>query len=411
MTRISKQSTLARVMTGDGAIVDLGDVSAELNLDESQSPYGDATVTFKLPTDEATLALLDPREQGGLRLLLEFRESVGDPVILSEITADHGGDVSTITAAYGPALTPAKVTTQYFTGWNDDETRPGATIRSNLLASAKTAEHSPHSIIISAATDEAMLQAYRLAQTVSSTSGSLSVRDTVNFALSKIGAVLIPGPVDATVADAAAIIWEPGVSGWEYVSNIAEAAGLVVRCDERRRWTLTNRDDTAGNFTPSRFTEARDVTDITTDLYADGVVVRYDWADPTTGVRMLRFDVATQTEQPFKVVRIDRSVPFPGAGAARYWLRRLAARGRVLELEQVSDYTARPGQAITASLPHTPAQIGYVESVTWRLPEARQSIRTRGTADAVPNAISTWQAGVKINDLVGKINAIVTVGT
>lgn len=411
MTRISEHTATARTIDYDGTVTELGEVRVELNLDESQSPYGEATLDAAFPADEATLAATDPRIHRGLRLLLEMRESVGDPVIVSEITADHTGSVAAMTAAYGPALTPAKVTAQYFTAWNDTEVRPGGAISVNLLLTGRDLDHEQQRMTFTAQTDEALAQAYRLVSTTAETSGTLTVRGTVNYALAKVGAVLLSGATDATIVEAEAIIWAPATSAWDYVSGVAEAAGLVVRCDERRRWTLTPRSENRPEAVVlNRFTQAREQIELASGLWADAVVVRYTWNDATTGAQKVRYDTASDLSSPIVVVEIDRDTPYPGPGAAQYWLNRLRGRGRVFELEGVSDYTIRPGMGMTASLPLTPAQVGWIEAVSWALPDDRATIRTRGSADATPNAIDLWPDGLTIDQLTGVIDSLVTAG-
>ncbi|KZE91176.1 hypothetical protein [Microbacterium sp. TNHR37B] len=408
MTRHSAHTTLARVVTATGRIVDLGDIRTELNLDESQAPYGDAVVEAAMIEDETKLALTDPRVNRGLRLLIELRESTGDPVIASEVTTDYGGDVSAITAAFGPALTPAKLTATYFVPWNGVDARPGSVIRANLAVTDREIDHEAQTITFAAATDEVLAQGYSLVSTGTETSGSLSVRDTVNYALGKIGAALQPG-IDATIAEGDAIVWEPGTSAWDYMANVAEASGLVVRCDHRRRWTLTERSAVRPEtVVMDNLTSARDVVALDSDLWADAVVVRYQWT-VLTGEQRVRYETASDTGDPIKVVTIERSVPYPGKGAARYWLNRLRARGRVLELSRVSDYSLRPGMGVTTALPFSTPQVGYIESVTWRLPEDEATIRTRGSADAVANAIDLWPDGLYIDNLTGVIDAL-TIG-
>lgn len=401
--RISEHKTLARVMTPDGTVVDLGDVSSVLNLDESASPYGDASVTCAMIEDTATLALTDPRTQPGLRLLLEMRDTVGDPVRPFEITADHTGSVAAITAAHGPDLTPAKLTAVYFTPWNESG-RAGTVVRANLLVTGRDVDHNSQELSFTAQTDEAAARGYRLLERLSITSPSTSLRTTVNFALARIGAALQSGVEDATITEADALVWEPGVSAWDYMRSLAEAYGYVVRCDERRRWTLTSRDATRTDgvsLSGAVLTDARERVALDDDLWADAVVVKYQWPN-SSGVTQVRYDTSSLRANPVKVVLVERSVPYPGAGAARYWLRRLRARGRVFDLGEVADYSIRPGMKFTGFLPYTIAQVGYVETVTWT--DEKVTIRTRGSSDTVANAIDLWPDGFYINQAVGVIN-------
>ncbi|WP_344820367.1 hypothetical protein [Microbacterium soli] len=371
-----------------------------VRLSEATYPYGTATVTVPRPASEADLERLNPRS-GGVRLVLDVRESVGDPVRVSEITADHGGSMAALTAAFAGRV--ADVTAAYFTPWNT-ETVHGSAARLNLALVARQVDHLAATVQLTAYTDEATAVMYRLLSTTPETSGSLSVRDTVNFALRKIGAALLPGPVDAPIAEPAAIIWQPGVSAWDYMRGVAEAAGLVVRCDPRRRWTLTRRDETRPETVVlDRATRVVEHVDVDTVQTADAVVVRYDWTDPDTGDRRTRFDIASSGETARVVKRIDRSTPYPGPGAARYWLQRLIGRGRSFDVDQVTDYAMRPGAAFTAAFPATPTQLGRIEAVEWDLAAATMTITTTGVADAADGAIDLYPPGVMINDLVGMI--------
>jgi hypothetical protein len=87
MSRHSAHTARARTVTAEGVLVELGEVDVQFNLDESQSPYGDATITAPIIEDAAVMALCDPLTHRGLRLNLTLTESTGDPVILSDITA------------------------------------------------------------------------------------------------------------------------------------------------------------------------------------------------------------------------------------------------------------------------------------------------------------------------------------
>ena len=410
MSRHSAHTARARTVTAEGLLTELGEIAVDFNLDESQSPYGDASITAPIIEDTAAMAACDPLTHRGLRVNLTLTESTGDPVIVSEITDDFGGDVSTLTATYGPAITPAKLTADYFNGWNDGDVRGGGSLRASLLVTNRTVDYAAQVMTFTAATDEATAQSYRLVSTIAETSGSTSVRNTVNFALGKIGAALIPGG-DATITDPAANVWEPGTSAWDYMRNVAEANGLVVRCDERRRWSLTERSALVdGSVSLTRNTELLEEVELTDESWADAVVVRYEWVNTTTGDTLVRYDAASDMPNPIKVVLIERSVPFPGPGAAAYWLDRMRSRGRQFDIAATSDYSVRPGMAFTAPVPYGDAQSGWVEAVTWRLPADEFTVRTRGASDTSSNAIALWPAGLKIDQLVGKIDALIVTG-
>lgn len=352
------------------------------------------------PYDYA-LELMNPR-RGDVRLILDLRESVGDPVEVSEVTADHAGSMAALTTAFTGEV--AAVTAAYFTPW-DTGTRPGTSARLNLVVTAREVNHAEGTVKLTAFTDEALAVMYRLISNLPESSGSTSVRDTVNYALGKIGAALMPGTTDATITEAEAIVWEPGVSAWDYMRGVAEAAGLVVRCDTRRRWTLTERDATLPDSVAlHRSANVIESVDVDTQQYADAVVVRYDWRDPATGEPRTRYDTASMRSDAVAVKLIERSTPFPGRGAAAYWLARLAARGRVFDITQVNDYSILPSMGFSAAVPGAPSQVGRIESVEWVLDDPVMTITTAGAADAVPGAIDLFPADIMIADLTGMID-------
>lgn len=400
MTRHSAHDVSASVIAGGvAAVVRPSEVTVRLS--EARYPYGQVDVTIPLPTTAEQLETLNPRT-GTARLVLDVRESVGDPVRVGEITADHAGSVAALTAAFAGDIAP--MTALYSTPWNDDETITGSAIRLNLVIVTREVDHLAGTVQLGAYTDEATAAMYRLVSTLPETSGSLSVRATVNFALSKIGAALLPGPVDAVIAEPEAIIWQPGTSAWDYIRGVAEAAGLVVRCDGRRRWTLTRRDEQLPeSVVLERATRIVESNDVDTVQTADAVVVRYDWTDSTTGESRTRFDIASIDADTRVVKLIERATPYPGPGAAAYWLARLAGRGRAFAVDQVNDYSIRPGMGFTMPVPLTPTQTGRIETVEWKLPAAVMTITTTGTADAVDGAIDLFTPGLMINDLTGMI--------
>ncbi|WP_144797697.1 hypothetical protein [Microbacterium paludicola] len=401
MTRHSEHAVSVALMNSTGGVITADAITAQVSLSEARFPYGEVTITVPLPTEQEALESTNPRH-GDVRLLLDMRESVGDPVRAADVTAEHGGSVESVTTMFAGGITA--VTERYFAGWNSDDTR-GSALRGNFVVVSREIDHVAGTVTYQARTDEALATAYRLLSTTSETSGSLQVRATVNYALAKIGAVLVPGVADASIDEPDAIVWEPGTSAWDYIRNVAEAAGLVVRCDERRRWTLTRRDavlDTVVSL--NRHIRVRERIDLTGDTFADGIVIRYGWRDAVTGDTRVRYDTASTGAESIKVIRIERDVPYPGPGAAAYWLNRLAARGRVFDIDQVSDYSIRPGTQFTTAVPLTPAQVGHVESVEWALPERVMTITTIGSTDSVDGAIDLFTPGLYIDDLVGFIN-------
>ena len=353
-------------------------------------------------TGSDMLAASDPLSNRGLRLLLELNESTGDPVRVSEITADHTGSVAAMTATFGPSLTPAKITSTYFLPWNSDAVRPGGAIRADLIVTERDVDYAAEQATFQAATDEAALQAYKL---------PLHSRADIGLAVSARHRQLRPREDRRSP--------HPGPERRDRRRARCDRLGtrherLGLRAEHRR----SSRPRGPVRRTPpldphrprhrpprgrrsTRFTSATETVTLDDDLWADAVVVRYEWTDAATATTKVAYDTATLTSAPVKVVTVQRTTPYPGGGAALYWLNRLKARGRVFALEEVGDYTLRPGMGFTASLPDTGAHTGYLEAVTWTAPSDRGTVRTRGAADSGGNVIDLWPMGLKIDQLVG----------
>ena len=75
-------------------------------------------------------------------------------------------------------------------------------------------------------------------------------------------------------------------------------------------------------------------------------------------------------------------------------LSRTLGRGRQQTLEAVSDYSAAPGMAVTATLPNTPIQTGLLSAVTWRVPDDEMRLTPRGLTDTPATAWASAPAGL-----------------
>jgi len=184
--------------------------------------------------------------------------------------------------------------------------------------------------------------------------------------------------------------WKPGVSAWEFIQPVFQAAGMRLFCDEQRRWYLVDGSTyiAAGSQQFSDETnliEANDEIARDNDEWYDAASVTYRWIDGDTGTVQERIDYfaepgATRT----KTWVIER--PYPGPGFAEYAVKRAAGKGRTLDLTAVSLYDATPSQPVTVTLPDTPIQTGVLRSVTFDLTDDRMRLTTRGLTDTPPDA-------------------------
>lgn len=371
--------------------------TVEVNLDETQSPYGEARIVCQLP-DEATQKLLDLRTTP-LRLQLRLRQDFASAWSVATLTAAGHGSMATLTAELG-GLPLSTVYQRFSTPWNASGRRPSTSRWFDLMVSERSIDHKAAQLTLVAYTDEALMLSDALVATTVLNPGTTSVRSIAEQLLARVGAVLTPGPDDGTV-EADATLWRPGMTAWDYFAPLAQAANLRLWCDERRRWHLTEVRPTAeGAITvnpTATLTAVTDTMTVTGDEWYDAVVIRYRWVD-AFDLNQERYDAAGAAS-PRNVLLIEHDTPYPGAGAAAGILSRAQGRGRVLEVEAVSDYTAQPGMPATITPPATDAQTGFVSSVTWRLPDAEMSISTRGLVDTPATSWLFVPAGVAWNDI------------
>lgn len=159
---------------------------------------------------------------------------------------------------------------------------------------------------------------------------------------------------------------EPGEKDWDVAQQLVQVAGLRLFCDELRAWRLVDPATyaPAGTVALAGARRGRDRISREAGDWCDAVVIEYRWID-SAGVSRVAWDAATAGGTC--LLRLVWNRPYPGPGAAAAVLARYQDRGRVQELVAPFDLTPTPGMALTTQLPNTPAQAGYVSSVTWEL--------------------------------------------
>ena len=189
--------------------------------------------------------------------------------------------------------------------------------------------------------------------------------------------------ISNTNRDSDAFTWDPGESLWDFVQPLVEASGLRLFCDSSRKWHLVDPAtwSVAGTVTiaqGSNVTVATDTISRNSDEWFDSVVIKYSWLNARSGLPSVRYDSAGSSGG--KTLLIEKTKPFPGAGAAASFLTKAAGRGRVVDPEAISDYTAEPAKGLSVSLPSSPVQTGKVSAVTWRFPDGTMTIKSRDLA-------------------------------
>lgn len=315
-------------------------------------------------------------------------ESKPGPVVLSEITALLAGD------------SLSSITNLFHVPWND-VVRPARTRVGRLRVGDRELNDTNGTMRITAASGEERMIGDALISTTPWNPASTSLDVICRAVLARYGAVLSPGGADATVAQVSATIWQPGVGAWQYLNPMLEAASLRLWCDELGVWRLTARASaTSGSLT---ITPTRDLTGLVDrmtldpDTWFDAVVVEYSWTDEA-GVGQKQWDVYPEGVVPRAARRVERQTVYPGPGAARGLFRRGRGRGRILDVQALSNYATTPGMGVTITPPDTDAQTGYVSAVTWRYPDDEMDVATRDLVDTPSTAWAFVLAGIKWSD-------------
>jgi hypothetical protein len=307
-------------------------------------------------------------------------------------TRTTGALASDVTAVYG-GKRAAAVSADYFTPWNSFGVRPPTIRNFNVGLRSFEADRSRGDFRLVFNTDEMLMQDYALVSQTSIAPTTSTVRGAVNLALSKIGAALSSDSLDATVQDIESLNWNPGVTAWDYVEPLVQKAGLRLYCTEQRVWQLVEPQKTVDGFlslaAENNVTRGSDSISLDArpeDSYYDAVVVEYKWQD-VNKVSQVAYDVAGEKERARKVYTVRYSdVPYPGPGAATAILRRSQGRGRVLNVDAISDYSTEPGLGLGISLPNSITQTGYVSAVDWQFPEGIMSVKSRGLVETPPDS-------------------------
>lgn len=323
--------------------------AGELTLDEGWSPFIQGTLVCPIASP-ARLAQLDPRRPGArAQVWLEQSFSASGPV--AELSAAYGaGTVAGLTAAWG-AGSVADITSAWSRPLNPGAPRQPRQRLLNLSLRSARIDYLARTVTLGVASDEALLHDRRHLGPSSWYPSSTSVRTIVGLVLATIGASLTGGTGDGAVA-IEATEWEPGVSAWEYLGPLVQAANLRLWCDGARQWHLADADQAEPGHL--HLAEGSNLVQLTTEVnrdrgrWHDAVVIRYQWRDSTTGDTMTAYDSAALAGWS-RALLLTYTRPFPGAGAARAILARLAGHGRTLEATAQLDPTASPGQGFSAT--------------------------------------------------------------
>lgn len=199
-----------------------------------------------------------------------------------------------------------------------------------------------------------------------------------------------------------ALLWQPGDSSWDFLAPILSQAGLRLFCDELRVWRLVPSDYTPpgllsiivgsnlfdGTDEIGRSLQAVDGT----PLFFDACLVEYTWTD-SAGRTQTRLDAYSLPGGTGTLAKIEYARPYPGPGAAAYWVTKSAQRGRQIETIADVDWTAKPSQEASLTFPYIDQQIGFVASLSWALGADEMTVTTRGLVTTPQTAWRNQPAG------------------
>ena len=198
------------------------------------------------------------------------------------------------------------------------------------------------------------------------------------------------GPANGSTSKRTALIsrsidvmrWKAGVNAFAFLAPLFQAAGLRLVCDEARVWTLRAEDYQAPGSLALRagvnIVDADDQISRDENVWYDAAVVVYTWIG-TDGRTLTALDSYALTPTPSRVVKLERSSPYPGPGLAAYTVRRAQQRGRAVTVTVPADWTARAEAPVQIVLGGAPTQIGTVTAVTFDLGEATMTVTSRTT--------------------------------
>ena len=409
MPTLSKHYAIVTLPNG----TELKPISVNITADEAWAPYVQGTVV--LPSNQVT-GIIDPR--AGDRLKIRMQQDFGDIVYLYELTAAFGGDVSNVTAAYSPNITPEEITRQFTYAWNIfEQALPISTIttafspvtplkltNANLSTVWRMTEYlqdegtfnPPPSTMFTAdlgvrsiaydyvskeatievASDEALAQD-RIGYGSDIAFFFSDLRTMINFVFGSF-AQLEPGPAN--------FYYEPPYSVpkfsenldntlWDFLDTVTKAANLVIYCDEKRRWHLIEPTATAGTL---NLKDDDNITAFTKQLTRDGnyynnAIIRYNTPD---GVFYDDFSAAGGTPRK-SFYQVIEGIDFPGYGAAQAIVQRSLTRGELYDMQAVANFDGRPRQSLTVDITGEPVKTGIVQSVSWTLPGATMNLELR----------------------------------
>lgn len=180
---------------------------------------------------------------------------------------------------------------------------------------------------------------------------------------------------------------EAGQWAWDFLMVLCASVGMVLWCDEERRWHLSTPEArTVPQLLSVVARNSRQGTDTLDrddeESFITGVVIRYAWTD-AAGIAREAIDAAGD---PGKVVvRELRNTPYPGPGIAAALLARHTGTGRQQSATAITRWVATPGMTANVTLPGAPETAGRVAGVTFHT-DGFMDLELAGLLDVIPGS-------------------------
>lgn len=182
-----------------------------------------------------------------------------------------------------------------------------------------------------------------------------------------------------TTPDRDMLIWETGVSSWEFLTGPLRVTGKRVWADgDGVTYLSPTRENIVGAVSileGVNLTGGSTSIDRGSDEFAHNLLLRFKW-NTRDGPQTAYSLQASSTPVSGKTLVVDID-GYPDSNIGYNMLQALRSRGRASEATAVSKYDVRPGMALALKLPDTPIQTGRVSSVRFDFDTDEMTVRGR----------------------------------
>lgn len=209
--------------------------------------------------------------------------------------------------------------------------------------------------------------------------------------------VIVPYPkihntVDITESPDSISI-DPVTDRWTTINDLADTLELDVYDNGLRDWYIHARPTVVGGTSAAILrvgangTIIRSETGLSRDPWFNYVAINYEWLNSSNAIQRVKTTAYASSgsyqitgDSGKKIYFEEREVPTSQAKANRAsaaLLRRFLSRGRSMSVEAISTYWLRPGMSVTVQLPEGPQERHLVSRVDFDLGRGTMNVETR----------------------------------